>query len=86
MKDELEHRGISQKAAAVAMSIPASRLTDIIHGRKRISIDTAMRLERYLGIRASLWLSIQQDHELKMAEREKALAIRTQVRPLICKQ
>ena len=79
LKDELEHREISQKFAAEAMSIPASRLTDIIHGRKRVSIDTAMSLERFFGIRASLWLSIQQDHELKMAEKEKGEMIGKEV-------
>lgn len=45
---ELEARGIARSAASAAMSVPKSRLTDIIDGRKRISIDTALRFERFL--------------------------------------
>ncbi len=81
LRDELEAREITQAAASLAMAIPRSRLTDIIHGRKRISIDTALRLERFLGIRASLWLELQQDYELKIARRTEFPAIESQVVP-----
>ena len=71
LKDELEHRGISKAEAARCMNIPPSRLTDIIHGRKRFSYDTALRLEHYLGADASLWMNLQLDHELRIARKEK---------------
>lgn len=83
LKDELEARGITQKAASDAMSIPAARLTDIFHGRKRISIDTSLRLEKYLGIRASAWLGMQQNHELRLAKRERADDIEREVTPAV---
>jgi addiction module HigA family antidote len=83
LRDELEARGISQAAAAAAMSIPRSRLTDIIHGRKRISIDTALRLERFLGMRAALWLGLQQDYELGSARQEIIDTIKMEVTPAI---
>jgi addiction module HigA family antidote len=79
--DELEARGITRAAASAAMSVPRSRLTDIINGRKRISIDTALRFERFFGIRANLWLGLQQDYELKLARKMDLPAIKRQVAP-----
>jgi addiction module HigA family antidote len=71
LKDELEFREISKAQAARDMNIPRSRLTNIVAGRKRISVDTALRLERYLGIEAAWWLELQQKHELRIAGEEK---------------
>ena len=79
--DELEARNITQANASSAMSVPRSRLTDIIKGRKRISIDTALRFERFFGIRANLWLGLQQDYELKLARKDDLPAIERQVAP-----
>jgi antitoxin HigA-1 len=84
LRDELEARAISQAAASAAMAIPRSRLTDIIHGRKRISVDTALRLERFLGIRAALWLGLQQDYELAHARIEMIRDIEAEVTPAAC--
>jgi addiction module HigA family antidote len=81
--DELEARGISRAAASAAMSVPRSRLTDMINGRKRISIDTALRFERFFGIRANVWLGLQQDYELKLARKDELPAIERQVAPAI---
>lgn len=83
LRDELAARTISQAAASVAMAIPRSRLTDIIHGRKRISVDTALRLERFLGIRAALWLGLQQDYELARARLEIIRKIEVEVTPAL---
>jgi addiction module HigA family antidote len=68
--DELEARNITQAEAARAMGIPASRLTDIKKERKRISTDTALRLEKYLGVDADFWMRLQQRYELEKAGRE----------------
>ena len=81
--DELEARGITRAAASAAMSVPRSRLTDIINGRKRISIDTALRFERFFGVSANLWLGLQQDYELKLARKDDLPAIERQVAPAI---
>lgn len=79
--DELEARGITRAAASAAMSVPRSSLTDIINGRKRISIDTALRFERLFGVRANLWLGLQQDYELKLARKDDFPAIERQIAP-----
>jgi len=79
--DELEAGGITRAAASAPMLVPRSRLTDIINGRKRISIDTALRFERSFGVRANLWLGLQQDYELKRARKDDLPAIERQVTP-----
>jgi len=81
--DELEARNITRAAASAAMLVPRSRLTDIINGRKRISIDTALRFERFFGVRANLWLGLQQDYELKRARKDDLPAIERQVTPAL---
>lgn len=70
LKDELAARNLTQ-AAAAAMRIPATRLSEITTEKKRISLDTALRLERCLGIDAEFWLGLQQSHELRIAKKAK---------------
>jgi addiction module HigA family antidote len=81
IEDELEYRGISQAKAARDMDIPRSRLSDIFAGRKGVSVDTALRIERYLGSSASLLLRLQAEYDLNKAQREKLPEIKKTVRP-----
>ncbi len=68
----LEPAGITQYKLAQAAGIPASRLTDIIKGRRGISADTAIRLSKVIGMTVKFWLDLQQDYEVRMAERANA--------------
>jgi addiction module HigA family antidote len=68
----LEPAGITQYKLAHAAHIPASRLTDIIKGRRGISADTAIRLSKAIGMTPKFWLDIQADYEVRMAERANA--------------
>ena len=68
----LEPAGITQYRLAQATGIPASRLTDIIKGRRGITADTAIRLSRALGMTPKFWLDLQQDYEVRVAERANA--------------
>ena len=82
MKRELEEAGLSANAAALALRIPANRLTEIIHARRSISADTAMRLARYFGTSAQMWMNLQTQYELQVAEDGTAERIAHEVRPL----
>ena len=68
----LEPAGISQYRLAQAAGIPASRLTDIVKGRRGITADTAIRLSGAIGMPPKFWLDIQQDYELRKAQRANA--------------
>ena len=81
IRDELAERGISAAQAARAMNIPRSRLSDIFAGRKGVSADTALRVERYLAVSASLLLRLQADFDLSKAKREKGKQVAREVVP-----
>jgi addiction module HigA family antidote len=79
LRDEIDERGITAAQAARDMRVPRSRLSDIFAGRKGISADTALRVERYLGVSASLLLRLQADFDLSKAKREKGKLVEREV-------
>jgi addiction module HigA family antidote len=81
IRDELEARSIAAAQAARDMAIPRSRLSDIFAGRKAVSADTALRLERYLGISAALLVRLQAEYELSKASAEKGPRIQLEIIP-----
>ena len=82
LKDELDELGLSANAMALALRIPANRLTEIINGKRGISADTAMRLARYFGTSAQMWMNLQSHYELEVAEQDLAERIAREVQPL----
>jgi len=64
----LEPLGISATALARVSGIPANRLTEIIAGRRSVTADTAIRLARYLGTSVDLWLNLQDNYDIAVAE------------------
>jgi addiction module HigA family antidote len=82
LKDELDELGLSASAMALALRIPANRLTEIVNGKRGISADTAMRLARYFGTSAQMWMNLQSHYELEVAETALADRIVREVQPL----
>lgn len=74
--------GVSQYRLAVDLKIPHSRVTAIIHGRRSISPDTALRLSRYFGTSAEFWIGLQQEFDLRKARAESGADIESQITPL----
>ncbi len=60
--------GLSQNQLALAIRVPARRINEIVHGQRRITADTAMRLARYFKVSPQFWLGLQMDFDLDMAE------------------
>ena len=60
--------GITQYRLAKDISVPPRRINEIVHGARRITADTALRLARYFGTSERFWLNLQTRHDL---EREK---------------
>jgi len=69
-EDFMEPRSLTANRLALDLHIPANRLTEIIRGRRGITADTALRLARYFGTSAELWLGLQADYELRKAKDE----------------
>jgi addiction module HigA family antidote len=70
LAEEVEFRGLNANSLAIKLHVPANRLRAIMQGKRAISPDTAIRLEKFLGIKASLWVRMQSDHDLAIAERD----------------
>jgi addiction module HigA family antidote len=62
--------GMSARALAKALGVPANRLTEIMRGERDVSADTAIRLARYFGTDARFWLNLQSAHDLSKAEKQ----------------
>jgi antitoxin HigA-1 len=82
LKTVLEEAGISANGLALSLRIPANRLTEIIKGRRSISADTALRLARFFGTSAQMWMNLQARYELDTAEDAIARQIETEVQPM----
>lgn len=65
LHDFMEPAKISQNKLAREIGVPVARINDIIHGKRGITIDTAMRLAKYFGTSPEIWLELQVDYDLK---------------------
>jgi antitoxin HigA-1 len=81
LKDEVEARGLSANALAIALRTPSGRVTDILNRKRGVSPETAMRLARYFGNSARFWLNLQTAYELAVAEAEFGERIVSEVTP-----
>ena len=81
LKDELEAHGLSAHALSIALRLPASRISQILRGQRAITPETALRLARYFGGSAALWLRLQIAYDLARAEAELAARIAAEVTP-----
>jgi len=68
LEEFLKPMGISQNRLALDMRVPPRRINEIVHGKRRITADTALRLGRYFGISAQFWFGLQMDYDLDMEE------------------
>ena len=75
LKDELDELGISAAELARQIEAPANRVSQILAGRRAITADTALRLGRWFGTSAELWMNLQQTFELDLMRREIGSAI-----------
>jgi antitoxin HigA-1 len=66
LENFLEPLEISQYRLAQAIGVPARRINEIVHGSRRISADTALRLSRYFGMSDGFWLNLQSHYDLEV--------------------
>lgn len=80
LADFLEPLGISQNQLARDIDVPVTRVNDIIHARRGITADTALRLAAYLDTTPEFWLNLQSRYDLKLAQRDRWPTIRRKIR------
>jgi addiction module HigA family antidote len=66
MEDFITPLGITQNKVAVAVGVPPRRINEIVHGKRRITADTALRLARYFGTTELFWINLQNRYDLEM--------------------
>ena len=81
-KEFMEPQGLSQNKLARDIDVPVTRISDIVHGRRGISADSALRLAVYFGTTPEFWLNLQTRYDLKISRRGLLPAIEKNVRPL----
>ncbi len=73
---------LSQYRVAKDIGVPPLRISQIIRGKRAVTADTAMRLGRYFGTSASVWLRMQARYDLEVAERVLSKRIEDEVKVL----
>ena len=75
MEDFIEGFGITQNKLAVAIGVPPRRINEIVHGKRAVTADAALRLGKYFGGSAQFWLNLQTQYALDVAEDRLSMQI-----------
>ena len=75
LADELRELGVSASALSRQIEVPRSRISRIVHGRRGIGADTALRLGHWLGTSLRFWLNLHSAHDIRVAEKEAGAKI-----------
>lgn len=73
---------LSQYRVAQDIGVPTLRISQIVHGKRAVTADTAMRLARYFGTSPDVWLRLQARYDLEVAERKYGDRIAREVKVL----
>lgn len=76
----LEPMGVSQYRLAKDTSVPPRRINEIVHGRRAITSDTALRLSRYFGTSAQFWMNLQSRYDLETTADQLGKRLEREVR------
>ena len=68
LEEFIKPMGLSQNQIALALRVPARRINEIVHGKRRLTADTALRLARYFNTSPRFWLGLQMDYDLDIAQ------------------
>ena len=81
MEEFLDPLGVTQHRLAVEIGVPPRRINEIVHGKRRITADTALRLGRYFGVEDQFWLNLQSHYDLEI-EKDALGDTLDQIQPL----
>ncbi len=79
LKRELAARSLSANRLALALRVPSGRITSILHGKRAITPETALRLARYFGNSPQFWMNLQMSYDLAVAEQVIGERIKAEV-------
>jgi addiction module HigA family antidote len=82
-EDFMKPLGLSMNRLALDLHVPVTRIAEIVHQRRGVTPDTALRLERYFNTSARFWLNAQSSFDLEVAQDALQRTIERDVRPLV---
>jgi addiction module HigA family antidote len=82
LEEFLKPMGISQNKLGRDLGVPITRINEIVHGKRAITVDTAMRLARYFGTSPEVWMNLQQRYDLEIARQELWPELEKTIHPL----
>jgi addiction module HigA family antidote len=81
----MDDYGLTQYRLSKDIGVQQTRIMEIVKGRRAISADTALRLAKYFDTTPQMWINLQKNYELEVAQREIGEKINQEVRPLLSK-
>jgi addiction module HigA family antidote len=81
LREELKARGLSANQLALDLVVPSGRIVEILNCKRGVSADTALRLARYFGTSAQVWMNLQAQYDLARAQQESGSRIARLVKP-----
>ncbi len=86
LEEFLKPMKITQNMLAKDINVPANRISQIIHGKREITADTALRLGKYFGIEPEFWLNLQVRYNMKIAKSKVGKIIDREVKNTFLKR
>lgn len=81
-EDFMEPMNISINQLSRDLSVPPNRISEIVNGKRSVTADTALRLERYFGIEAQFWLNLQSEYNLRIMKHKIGNEIEKRIIPV----
>jgi addiction module HigA family antidote len=79
LEEFMKPMGISINALSRGINVPPNRISEIVNGKRTVTADTALRLGKYFGVSPEIWLDLQSDYDIRLAQR----TFWPQVEPLV---
>ena len=80
LEEFLRPMNITQNQLAKDINVPANRISQVIHGKREITADTALRLGKYFGIEPEFWINLQVRYNMKIARSKVGKIIEEEVK------
>ena len=82
LEDFMKPLGVSINRLARDVVVPPGRISAIVNGKRAITADTALRLGKYFGVSPGVWMGLQADYDLRMAQRKIGAEVEKRVQQL----
>ncbi|MBV8623865.1 MAG: HigA family addiction module antidote protein [Herbaspirillum sp.] len=83
LEEFIKPMGITGARVAADIDVPVSRISEIINGKRPVTVDTAVRLGVYFKMDPRFWLNLQAEYDVRVAQRELLPAIKARIRPMV---